>query len=378
MKLPHFKGLSFIAVLLYLAPAGHASALQGKVMEVNEGDIITVASLNRPVKVRFMGIDAPDTGQPFCEVARKHLSDLILDKFVLVEYTGLAQNSYLVGKVFLKQLDIGAQMVRDGVAWYDKSYETNLNQLERQVYAESEKAARYERRGIWQDEAPIAPWEFKRMQIAGLAGRNTIKSSQSVPRTKRRPLTSDDILGALVSSTSSRPALADLDEGGVSRSDWRKLAPNGQHFSALVPGVGFERSTSVPAGNGKTADINYWVADYGGASYLVSWSSGPNNGYIDSSAIDETIKGLLSGLNRGFQRGGLDIVFEATAGRTLKLNGYAGQEYSLSGVGFPGVVRVFSKQTGDQREVYVIGVLNGTPESAPVDKFLNSLNLSKK
>ena len=35
-----------------------------------------------------------------------------------------------------------------------------LSATDREVYQQSEQAARSERRGLWQAENPIAPWEF--------------------------------------------------------------------------------------------------------------------------------------------------------------------------------------------------------------------------
>ena len=41
------------------------------------------------------------------------------DKSVLVEYSGIAADSSLTGRVLLNNTDIGAQMIRDGAAWFD-------------------------------------------------------------------------------------------------------------------------------------------------------------------------------------------------------------------------------------------------------------------
>ena len=79
-----------------------------------------------------MGIDAPEKDQAYAEEARQHLSDLILNKVVVVEYTGLGDNALIVGKVFLKETDVGAQMIRDGVAWYDRSFDSMLSEASAQ------------------------------------------------------------------------------------------------------------------------------------------------------------------------------------------------------------------------------------------------------
>ena len=67
-----------------------AASLYGKVIEVNSGDVITIFNLNRPVRVKLLGVDAPEMDQAFGDVAKKHLSDLVFDKAVLVHYSGIS------------------------------------------------------------------------------------------------------------------------------------------------------------------------------------------------------------------------------------------------------------------------------------------------
>ena len=95
-----------------------AASLFGKVVAVNSGDVITIYNLNRPVRVKLMGVDAPEMDQAFGEVAKKHLADLVFEKSVVVEYAGIASDSSLTGRVLLNDADIGAQMIRDGAAWF--------------------------------------------------------------------------------------------------------------------------------------------------------------------------------------------------------------------------------------------------------------------
>jgi len=139
------------------------ASLFGKVIEVNSGDVLTISNLKRPVRVKLLGVDAPEMNQAFGDVAKKHLADLILDKSVLVEYSGIASDSSLTGRVLLNGADIGAQMIRDGAAWFD----TNTNRLsgtDRDLYQQSEQAARNERRGLWQQENPVARRSLQRFQ----------------------------------------------------------------------------------------------------------------------------------------------------------------------------------------------------------------------
>src|SRR3982751_4636891 len=119
-----------------------ANTLYGRVVEVLDGKTMTVENTGRRVKVALKLAAPPDKEQPLADLARQHLSGLVLGRQVAVEYTGLGADALRLGRVFCDNRDVGLQMIRDGVAWFDHSYESELNEAERRVYADSEQAAR--------------------------------------------------------------------------------------------------------------------------------------------------------------------------------------------------------------------------------------------
>jgi endonuclease YncB( thermonuclease family) len=76
-----FFVLAFV-VLTFLSTPVEASTLFGRVIETNDGDVITVFNLNRPVRIKLLAVDAPEAGQAFGDVAKNHLSELVHDKSV--------------------------------------------------------------------------------------------------------------------------------------------------------------------------------------------------------------------------------------------------------------------------------------------------------
>ena len=160
----------------------------GKVIDVNSGDVITIVNLNRPVRVKLVGVDAPEMDQAFGDVAKKHLSDLIHDKSVVVEYSGIAADGSVSGRVLLNEADIGAQMIRDGAAWFDPNNLSNLSGKDREIYQQSEQAARGERRGLWQADNPTAPWEFVKARALRTDPRASSKCNCSGSKARTRSL----------------------------------------------------------------------------------------------------------------------------------------------------------------------------------------------
>ena len=251
----------FFALVVTLCLAGdtRASSFFGKVIEITDGDAITVFNLNRPVRVRLLGVDAPEKDQFYGDVAKQHLKDLIFDKLVSVEYSGIASNGNLVGRVLINGTDVGAQMIRDGVAWYDPSHNSRLTETDRDVYIQSEQAARNEKRGLWQADHPVAPWEFVKSEAAK---RDLVTNAVEPPVEAQAPpkparptpeLTSLGLLqmerpsGGLFGLSSSGGSGSGSSTSGD--STWEKFQPEGENFSAFLPSDGRMLKDSVPFGD---------------------------------------------------------------------------------------------------------------------------------
>ena len=184
-----------VGVFLCLGAPASAARLYGKVIEIVDGDTIRMISLNRVVRIKVLAIDAPEVKQSCGDVAKQHLLDLIGEKMVSVEYFGLSEDGSITGKVFLNEMDIGAQMVRDGAAWFDKARADRLSATEQKLYADSEAAARNEHRGIWQVGDPTAPWDFRQgrsISAPVVVASNESASSNPVKSTPKS-LTNDEL-----------------------------------------------------------------------------------------------------------------------------------------------------------------------------------------
>jgi len=371
MKLPHVTRILFLLALsLSFSTQGSASPLHGKVVDVLDGERITIISVVHPLKVRLMGIAAPAKGQPYSEVAAQHLSQLVSGKFVGARCTGLEPDGYLRCRVMLDEMDIGEQMVRDGVAWYNKSEASDLSEQERVAYSGSEQAARSEARGLWQDGTPTAPWDFRREQET----RQKIAASPLTAWTKstKSSLSSDDLLRTrVVASSPARRRHNSLDPG------WKTLAPRGSKFSVLVPGDAYDAGSTRPTPEGQIVEINYCSGQRGIFDYLVIWGKGPSIGKTDEQVADDTANGLMAGLESLRNKFASDVKYEAKRQHTVKLGTYAGWQYGITGPGTVGIIRVFARRRGPELELYVLAVLNGTESDSQVQEFLGSLTIDK-
>lgn len=142
-------------------PTEQSGALQGKVVDLGWGDSITVLDTqNKQHRVRLLGIDAPEKEQAFGPSARQKLSALVFGKVVSVKYQKMDRNGRPLGKVLLGSTDVNLEMLKAGLAWYYAN-DRDLPESDRPLYANAERDARAAGRGLWQDEGPMPPWEFR-------------------------------------------------------------------------------------------------------------------------------------------------------------------------------------------------------------------------
>ena len=375
---PALKIFAALAATFCLPLLASAATLQAKVVEVESGNTIVVSNINRPLRIRLKAIVPPEVGQPFSEIAREHLKALVLNKTVVVDYTHLA-DGYLEARVILNGIDIGSQMLRDGVAWFNHATDYELNEIDRDIYAKCEEAARVEKRGLWEDQSPVAPWEFRKAQLAklnGIVSEPSFRQSQARKQRARQNFSNDDLLGAVVGpgSMAGQPNLRPIATNG-SPDRWTRFDSETEHFSILIPSNAVEGSYSGMDTDGSPAAFHYLGAGNDQAFYVLLSAKGPNGKFTDASTADRVIRGFIGGMNRESERAGSNAAVTTRFVRDLRVGGYAGKQYSLSADGFSGVVRVLSKQVGDQRELFMLFVLTRPGSESFGDQFLNSFKI---
>lgn len=374
------RALIFCCLLVLCTPAlSHASVLKALVVEVQDGNTFVAVNVNRPVKVVLKGADAPDEGQPFSDVARQHLADLIMGKEVAVDYTGLGQNTSLVAKVFRDEMDVSQQMIRDGVAWYDRTYEVELSPLERRLYAESEQAARNEHRGIWQDTAPVSPWEFRQAQKL----KQQAQASKSVMAQPAASSLSNHTNNEATASTDARPrnrslTMEDIRLPGRMRPiSWEKLAPEGEHFSILMPRDDNQVSFKLPPVPGRNVDAEMFAANHGQTIYMMLWATEVRNmsGITVGMIHDYSVENFKAGLKRSGELSGRNMACELTFDKEVVQKGFVGRQYTVSSCIAPGVMRLYYRISGNKLKAYMVAVMFNVEGDPNVEKFFDSFTI---
>lgn len=144
---------SFILLSCFI----YSQTYTAKVIGVKDGDTIEILFENQPQIVRLAHIDAPEKKQPFGTKSKQFVSDFCFGKTVKIVIAGKPDRyRRWIAEVFYKNQNLNKELVRNGLAWHFKKYSKNVN------YTDLENIARTKKLGLWQDENPIAPWDWRK------------------------------------------------------------------------------------------------------------------------------------------------------------------------------------------------------------------------
>ena len=149
--------LLILFLLLALPPS--CWAWTGKLVGVTDGDTIKVLNKGKEVKVRLYGIDCPEKGQAFSRKAKQFTSDMVFGKEVEVKWIDTDRYGRTIAIVAIDKQLLNEELVKAGYAWVYPRY---CDEMICNVWHDMQIKAKMEKRGLWADAKPVAPWEYKR------------------------------------------------------------------------------------------------------------------------------------------------------------------------------------------------------------------------
>ncbi|WP_343820325.1 thermonuclease family protein [Castellaniella daejeonensis] len=164
--------LALLSVTLLLALPMSAAAsgtysLSGRVVDVSDGDTLTLLAGRGRHRVRLASIDAPETGhgrqrpgQPFGQAARKALADLVAGRTLTLNCFEQDRYGRDVCDVPLPDGQTANRvMVEHGLAWANR--QGGGKYLRDGAIAGLERRARDQRLGLWRQAGAVAPWDWR-------------------------------------------------------------------------------------------------------------------------------------------------------------------------------------------------------------------------
>jgi endonuclease YncB( thermonuclease family) len=146
------KTLSYILLLLIIPILSFAGEF--KVVRVYDGDTFKAVGHDTEIKVRLVGIDAPETktgkresGQPFSQQSKKYLAGMVLNKNVQIKGYGTDQYNRQLAVVFADGKNVNLELVKAGLAEVYRG--KHPRRLDIQPYEKAESEAKNDMKGIW-------------------------------------------------------------------------------------------------------------------------------------------------------------------------------------------------------------------------------------
>ena len=137
----------FVFVTCICCLPGFSLAGQYNVTKVYDGNTVKVIGQGKTLRVRLVGIDAPEQGQPYYTRSGSHLADLLLERTVTIHGFGTDPYDRLLGEVFLADINVNIEMLRAGLV---EVYQGEIpKKLDINPYIEAEQEARNAEAGMW-------------------------------------------------------------------------------------------------------------------------------------------------------------------------------------------------------------------------------------
>lgn len=150
-----------LIAIFWLSDAA-AGTWSGRVVSVRGPDLIRVS---HPVKgvvtIMLYGVDAPENGQPFFKQAKKFVQKRLQGQEVDVLELETPQK-IVTGVIVLDGININELVLKSGYGWVYKEF---CDQDFCTEWLSYEEQARNNKKGLWQDDDPSPPWEWRRQLL---------------------------------------------------------------------------------------------------------------------------------------------------------------------------------------------------------------------
>lgn len=141
------------------------------IAEVFDGDSFNLRTPKGEIlRVRVAGIDAPEKTQPYSTKAKESLVEILNSGEISLSPVKVDVYERWVANVSVAKQDVGLMQIQRGYAWFFTRYKKDISEDLQQRYADAERAARDQRRGLWAGIdaaarnpalAPEPPWKFR-------------------------------------------------------------------------------------------------------------------------------------------------------------------------------------------------------------------------
>jgi micrococcal nuclease len=159
-----------LIALIFFALSAPAYAY--RVIGIHDGDTMTLLVEQKPLKIRLANIDAPELRQAYGRRSKESLSTLCWDKDAQFETQSIDRYGRTVALIECDGVKANTAQVALGMAWVYTKYNADPHLPPWEI------EARDKRLGVWSDEHPVAPWEWRKSRDIYKSSAKKVKSTK--------------------------------------------------------------------------------------------------------------------------------------------------------------------------------------------------------
>jgi len=145
-----------VLALVAAWPALSWADFLARVVTVHEGDRLTIRHDGRNETIYIKDIDCPELKQAYGKQAKHAIAAYVGSRDVMVRALKRGRNGLGTAEILLQDgRNVGHELLKEGLAWArpEKGQDQSLEDME--------QLAKAERKGLWSDSNPVAPWKWK-------------------------------------------------------------------------------------------------------------------------------------------------------------------------------------------------------------------------
>ena len=157
MQRSRMKRSLLVTIILSFSASAEvpSGAVQFSLKRISDGDTIVTTGDTR---IRLWGIDTPERDQPYGSDATQALTEMLRDRQLYLETKDIDRYGRTVGVIYTANgSEINLELVCKGHAWWYQRYAQDAPD-----YEKCHEAVKDRRLGLWADEEPVAPWDWRR------------------------------------------------------------------------------------------------------------------------------------------------------------------------------------------------------------------------
>jgi micrococcal nuclease len=193
------QNISMLLLLLLILPPASSWAWQGKVVDISNGDAITVLHDGKEEKVFLYGINCPRQRQNFGPESKNFTSQMVTGRIVEVKPMLVDSSGRTIVIVSVDGMSLNEELVKAGLASVLVQY---CRDTFCPMWIRNQEEAQIKKIGLWSTENLTPPSEFRR---ENKPLENTLPNSSSPKQT------SEEVHGDIVTHVFHSPGCRNYD-----------------------------------------------------------------------------------------------------------------------------------------------------------------------